>query len=349
MIPYTRHTLTVEDVAAVVQAMASGWLTQGRLVGDFERAISVFVGTPSQVVAVNSGTSAIRAMLNLPSGSKVIMPALTFVATAHAARWAGCEVVLADVKEDTLTLDPASVARLLPARAVIAVDYAGCPADYDELREVVGPNTLLLADAAHSFGAIYKDYDVGAIPAVDATAFSFHPSKTITTGEGGAVVTRNKAVASYASRLRDHGRQEGLAVDLGFNLRMSEMHAALGLSQLKRADQLLSRREEIAESYAKHLHGLLVPENRTSSRHLYPIRVPHRERFRKYLRDAEIDTQVHYMLVCEHPVYASCEKDGSLPVATKAAEELVSLPIFPDMTDVEVERVISIAREALSL
>lgn len=373
-IPYGRQWVDDDDVAAVVNVLRSEFLTTGPAVGRFEDALEAATGA-RRAIALSSGTSALHAMyfaVGLQPGDEVITTPLTFAATANAALYLGATVRFVDVLSDTGNIDPAAVeAALTPrTRLVVAVDYAGHPADYDELEAVTGPSgATLLADAAHSLGATYHRRSVGTLAA--ASELSFHPVKPITTAEGGAVLTNDEALADRAARYRTHGITRDPAEmvqedgpwhyeqhDLGFNYRLTDMQAALGTSQLRRLAAFVARRREIAGRYLEalaDLHGLILPTVRDDVEpgwHLFVVRVadPNRRRpLFERLRELGLGVQVHYIPVHYHPYYRGLGYErGSVPVAEAFSARAVSIPIYPMMTDADVDRVIDVVRQAVS-
>ena len=360
MIPYGHHTIEDDDVQAVTEALRSGQIVQGPVVKGFESDLAGYCKI-DHVVAVSSGTAALHAALvayGIRDGQNVIVPAITFAATAGAVLAVKANPIFVDVDQEKLHIDPARIAQILrrgsaKVSAVIAVDYGGQPCDYEALRQVLdhapgGRKVVLIADAAHSFGARIAGRP--ACRAADLACFSFHPVKTITTGEGGAIVTDFPEIARRARAFRDHGRDQGVAYTAGLNYRMSELHAALGRSQLRKAGRFLVRRWEIAEKYSycfRDVPGVSTPPshyNNDSAWHLFVVRVEAKKRnaFRAALADRGVGTQVHYRPVYDHPVYSQWRTD--CPVADREAARVVSLPIYPGMTDKEVEHVIDSVR-----
>ncbi len=368
-LPYGRQTIEDADLAAVTEVLRGDWLTTGPKVAEFERAVAHFTGA-AEAVAVNSGTAALHcamAALNVGPGDEVVVPAITFAATANCVAYRGGTPVFADVDPDTLLIEPAGVeARLTPrTKAVIAVDYAGQPCDYDALREITGRRGLaLVADACHALGATYRGRPVGSL--ADLSAFSFHPVKPITTGEGGMVTTGGAEWARRMRAFRNHGittdhRQREAAgswyyemVELGFNYRLTDLQCALGLAQLPRLPAWLRRREEIAQRYHRAFAGSAavrpladLPE-RTHGRHLYVVRVAgDRKRVFAGLRERGVGVQVHYIPVHLHPFYRERfgTGPGLCPKAEAAYERILSLPIFPALSDADVDRVVAVVRE----
>lgn len=369
VIPYGRHVIEADDLAAVTEVLRGDWLTTGPAVGQFERAFAEYVGAP-HAVAVSNGTAALHlAMLaiGIKPGDEVIVSALTFAASANCVRYVGGTVVFADVREDTLTIDPADVARLITprTRAIVAVDYAGLPADLDPLLELCKKHGLtLVEDACHAPGASYNGRPVGSI--ADLSVFSFHPVKHMTTGEGGVVTARHQRLADRVRLLRNHGissdhRQRELEgtwrydmIDLGFNYRLPDVLCALGTSQLKKLPGWLERRREVAERYRAELGkvaGLRLPAEPADRRHawhLYPVRVvaedvaAARQTMYTALRADGIGVNVHYLPVYLHTYYRSLGyPTGLCPVAEAAYDGQLSLPMWHGITDEQLDRVIT--------
>ena len=371
-IPYGRQSIDEEDIAAVSDVLRSAFLTTGPAIPAFEHAITSACGA-AHAVAVNSGTAALHAMYfgaGIGPGDEIITSPLTFAATANAALYLGASVRFSDVDAQTGNLDPALVERHIGprTRAIVAIDYAGQPADYDALRSIAERNgLLLLADAAHSLGATDRGRSVGTL--ADASAFSFHPVKPITTGEGGAVVTADGRIASRARRFRTHGitreagemeRDDGPWFyeqhDLGFNYRLTDLQAALGTSQLRHLGRFVDRRREIAAIYDSQLAdlaGLELPtvrEGVSPGWHLYVVMVrdaTKRRRFFERLQALGLGVQVHYIPVYAHPYYRRLGfRPGICPIAEDRYARSISLPIFPLLSDDELAKVIERMRTA---
>jgi perosamine synthetase len=370
-LPYGRQWIDDEDIAAVVAVLRSDWLTTGPRVPEFENAFAQEVGTV-EAVAVNSGTAALHAAmaaLGIGPGDEVIVPALTFAATANCVVYRGGTPVFADVDPETLLIDPLSVeARRTPkTRAIIAVDYAGQPCDYAALQALADRHGLrLVADACHAVGATYRGRPVGSLAAL--STFSFHPVKPMTTGEGGMITTNDATLAQRMRTFRNHGittdhRQREAAgswfyemVELGFNYRLTDLQCALGLAQLRRLPAWIHRRQEIArrydEAFAAHpcATPLALRPDRTHAYHLYVVRVAgDRKRAFGALRNCGIGVQVHYIPVHLHPFYRQRfgTVPGLCPVAEAAYEQILSLPIFPQMTDADVDRVVDAVAQSV--
>jgi len=371
MIPYGRQSIDEEDIQAVVEVLRSDWLTTGPKVEEFERAFARAVGA-KHAVAVSSGTAALHAAmyaLGIGPGDEVIVPPMTFAATANCVVFQGGTPVFADVEEETLLIDPKEVERRITprTRAIIAVDYAGQPCDYDELCRIAKNNNIyLVSDACHALGAKYKGRPVGSL--ADLTVFSFHPVKHITTGEGGMITTDHPELADRMRNFRNHGittdhrQREALGswfyemVDLGYNYRITDFQCALGLSQLKKLPIWLKRRHEIADEYRKFFSGsidfepLIVRDKVYHAYHLYIIRLKSKKKdltrnhVFKWLRTEGIGVNVHYIPVHLHPFYQTRFKTGPglCPVAEAAYAEIISLPIYPAMTK---ETVVTVTRK----
>jgi dTDP-4-amino-4,6-dideoxygalactose transaminase len=365
-LPYARHQVDDADVAAVARMLKGDWLTQGPLVERFEAAVAAQAGA-RHAVAFASGTAALHAAYvaaGFGAGDEVITTPLTFAATANAAVHTGARPVFADIRPDTLTLDPDAVLdRATPrTKGLIPVDYAGLPSDYDALAAVARERGwVLVADAAHSFGGRYRERSVGLL--ADLTVFSFHPAKLATTAEGGAVVTDRPGYAETLRRLRHHGilyRDQGrpwrYAIETpGFNYRLSDVHCALGLSQLDKAEQFWARRAALADTYARRLAGSpfvecpAVPRESRHAWHLFVVllRLPQlaaeQDALMTALRAEGIGVQLHYPLVHLHPFYRATYGygPGLCPVAETVERRLMTLPLFPSMSDGDQESVLA--------
>ena len=374
-IPYGRQEIDEDDIAAVVGVLRSDWLTTGPAVERFEQGFAAFVGAP-HAVAVTSGTAALHlAMLaaNIGPGDEVIVPTMTFAASANAVRYAGATVVFADSRPDTLGIDVDHVASLVTSRtrAIVVVDYAGVPVDLDDVMAIAQHHGLLvIEDACHAPGATYRGKSIGSV--AQMSTFSFHPVKHLTTGEGGIVSTADPDLDRRLRRLRNHGidtdfRQRETAgtweydvVELGFNYRLSDISCALGLSLLAKVPAWVGRRRAIAERYRELLADLPVrmihePDDRVASWHLFPVLLegdepaPRRAAAFTYLRAAGIGVNVHYRPVHLHSAYAALgHRPGSLPVAEDAYARLLSLPMWPGLTDDGQEWVVEVLRDALA-
>jgi perosamine synthetase len=368
MLSYGHQTIDEDDIAAVTQVLRSDWLTTGPEVAKFENEFAAFVGA-SHAVAVASGTAALHAAAfaaGIEPGDEAIVTALTFAASANCIRYQGGTVRFADVRSDTLNIDPQSVAGLINSRtkAIVTVDYGGQPSDLVELVELARRhNLVLIEDASHAVGANYRGVRVGSL--ADITTFSLHPVKQMTAGEGGMLTTKRSDLAARARAFRNHGittdaRERANAgswvyemVDLGYNYRLTDFQCALGRSQLKKLPAWLIRRQEIAFRYTTAFAPLAeittptILSDRDSAWHLYTIRLNpprlsvDRARFFAALRAENIGVNVHYIPVPWHPYYQQLGyRKGQWPVAEQAYERLITLPLWAGMTDRDVEDVI---------
>ena len=375
-LPYGRQSVDEGDMAAVAQVLTSGWLTTGPKVEAFETALAEAFGT-AQAVAVSNGTAALHVAmfaLGVGPGDEVIVPPITFAASANGTAFLGGRPVFADVDPDTLLIDPAQVeAKITPqTKAIVAVDYAGQPCDYDVLAPIADAHGLALVDdCCHAIGGTYKDRKVGSLGLLNT--HSFHPVKHITTGEGGAVTTDDAELAQRMKVFRNHGittdfRQREKAggwfyemVELGYNYRLSDIQCALGLSQLPKLPRWIRRRQEVAGQYdaafaeLPEVEPLIVRDDVSHAYHLYVIRLV-LDRLRvdratvfKALRAEGIGVNVHYIPVHLHPYYR--EKfgtgPGDCPAAEAAYERILSLPVFPGMSDADVRDVVQAVRKVV--
>ncbi|NVL90345.1 MAG: UDP-4-amino-4,6-dideoxy-N-acetyl-beta-L-altrosamine transaminase [Desulfobacterales bacterium] len=377
MIPYSRQFVDEDDIQAVIEVLRSDWLTTGPKVSEFEGAVCDFVGA-THAVAVSSGTAALHAAMyavGIGPGDEVILPPVTFCATANSVVFQGGIPVFADVDHDTLLLDPVKVEEKITERtkAIIAVDFAGQPCDYDKLREIANRHSVaLVADACHALGAEYEGHRVGSL--ADMTVFSFHPVKHITTGEGGIITTGDPERAKRLRLFRNHGiatdfrerESQGSwfyeMVDLGYNYRITDFQCALGITQLRKLPKFLERRYEIAARYDEAFAGLpginpiAVRPDVFHAYHLYVVRVDpgalgiDRAAFFTNLREKGIGVNVHYIPVHLHPFYREkfLTGPGLCPVAETAYEQILSLPLFPGMHDEDVDKVIKTMQRLLS-
>ncbi len=365
MLPYGRQSVSEDDVQAVADVLRGDWLTTGPTVDEFEAAVSEVAGG-HPVVSCTSGTAALHiaySALRLAPGDEVVTTPMTFVATASGASLLGATVRFADVDPESGLIAPESVDSLVGdrTRVVAAVDYAGQPCDYPRLQEIADRvGAVTVADAAHSIGGTLDGRPVGDL--ADVTTFSFFPTKNLTTGEGGAVVAKDPAVARRAREfhniglvrdterfeITDQGPWHQEVHELGVNYRLTDVGCALGLSQLRRLPEFSRRRAEIKQRYDEALAGVpgvATPPQRSGTSpvwHLYPVRVlggRRREAFER-MRAAGIGVQVNYLPVYWHPVYARLGyRRGTCPNAEAFYEQELSLPMFPGLTDDDVDRV----------
>lgn len=370
ILPYGRQQISEDDILAVCDVLKSDFLTTGPMVELFEQHVAEYTHT-RYGVAVNSGTAALHAAMNaigIGPGDEVIVPPITFAATANAVVYQGGTPVFADVHPDTLLIDPEQVeAKITPStRAVVAVDYAGQMCDYSQLREITERHGLyLVSDACHSIGGTLKGNPAGSM--ADMSVFSFHPVKGMTTGEGGMIVTNDPVLAQLMKRFRNHGINRDFKTrqaedswyyeirDLGYNYRLTDFQCALGLSQMKQLDGWIDKRNKIARAYDQYFstHGMIQPLKKQAdirhAYHLYVVRVDFksvgisRANFFSKMREQGIHMNVHYIPVHLHPFYKKNmgTKKGMCPVSEQAYEIIVSIPIFPGMDKNDQDRVCS--------
>ena len=380
MIPYGRQDISEADIRAVVEALRSDWLTQGPAVPAFEKALAGRCGA-QHAVAVNSGTSALHLAclaLGVGPGDLVWTSAITFVASANCARYCGADVDFVDIDPRTWNmsvealgrkLEAAQAAKRLP-KVVIPVHLCGQPCDMQAIRQLGERYGFrIIEDASHALGATYRKDPVGSGRWSDITVLSFHPVKIITSGEGGAALANDPALAKRMQLLRTHGitreAQEMTHApdgawyyeqqELGLNYRLTDVHAALGLSQMSRLDEFLSARVAIAERYYELLKGLPVTVPYlgplcTSAWHLYVVRVPkNRRAVYDKLRAAGIGVNLHYMPVYRQPYYERMGFDRSqFPQAERYYAEAITLPLYPRLTRTQQDEVAAALKKALA-
>jgi UDP-4-amino-4,6-dideoxy-N-acetyl-beta-L-altrosamine transaminase len=375
LLPYGRQFIDDKDIKGVTDVLRSGLLTTGPKIPEFEQAFAEAVDA-NYAVVVSSGTAALHSAMKAAGvgpGDEVITTPLSFVATANCVRYQQATVVFADVEPDTLNIDPERVeACITPkTKAVLAVDYTGRPANLSALRKLCRTHGLVfIEDAAHSLGATYMGQKIGNI--ADLTTFSMHPVKHITTGEGGVVTTNDERVARHLSQLRNHGltqdhiqRQhtgtwEYDMKEIGYNYRHTDYHCALGISQLQKLPVMLERRREIARKYRQAFAdvpeiGLPVKSSDCEpSWHLYVVRLDlarlevGRKEIFNALRAENIGVNVHYIPIPWLTYYQNLgHKKGGWPVAEEAYWEILSLPIWPGMTDADVDDVVMAVQKVI--
>lgn len=365
-LPYGHQQIDESDIQAVVEVLRSDWITTGPKVSEFEEAFAERVGA-GFAVSFSSGTAALHGAAfaaGLGPGDEAITSPMTFCATANSVVYQGAKPVFADISPDTLNIDPNEAAgRITPqTKAILPVDYAGHPADLDTILDLADSHGLkVIEDACHALGAEYRGRRIGGISHM--TVFSFHPVKHITAGEGGMVTTddvetdqklrmfRNHGIDRDAQQREAQGQWYYQMVALGYNYRLTDIGCALALSQMRRLDDNLARRREIAARYTEHLRhipALVTPSVRSDvspAWHLYPIRldlarlkVSRAEVFRG-LRAEGLGVNVHYIPVHLHPYYHERfgYRSGQYPVAEQAYEQLITLPLFHAMSDQDVE------------
>lgn len=374
-LPYGKHSIDAADMAAVAEALQSDFLTGGPKIDEAQRKLCAVTGA-KYCVLVNSGTAALHIAAlaaGIGAGDEVITTPITFAASANCILYCGGVPVFADIRPDTYNIDPGSVERLITpkTRAVVAVDFTGQAAELDALCALCEKHGLLLIeDAAHAIGTRYRGRPIGGL--ADMTAFSFHPVKSVTSGEGGAVTTNDEALYEKLLLYRTHGITRNRAlmrhpddapwyneqVVLGFNYRLSDIQAALLISQLQKLDRFVARRKEIVRKYDVAFSAIPqiqvqreIPESDTA-RHLYILRLRAamlrctRREFFDALYAENIHAQVHYLPVYYHSYYEQAGyPKGLCPHAESYYQEVLSLPLYYSLSDEDVENVIHAVRK----
>ena len=366
MIPYGHQSITKHDIASVVRALRSDFITQGPMVEEFERKIAAFCGAKYAVV-VNSGTAALHCAYfaaGLGKDDEIITSPNSFAATANAALYLGARPVFCDIRADTHNIDEGKIESLITknTKAIVPIHFAGHPCAMNEIRRIAKRDHLVLIDdACHALGALYKGKRIGGAGIADLTAFSFHPVKSITTGEGGAVVTDDRVYYERMLQFRSHGivkkkRWFYEMRHLGFNYRLTDMQCVLGISQMERLENFLKKREEIADGYftkLKEVTGIILPSGEAgikSAWHLFTIRVPKKIRTRVFdgMRKAGIGVQVFYIPIYWHPYYQKLGyKKGLCPNAEEFYASSFALPIFPGLKKKEQNFAVKILKHLL--
>lgn len=362
-ISYGSQSIDEEDIQVVIETLQSRYLTQGPKIAEFEQAIADYVGVKYAVSFCN-GTAALHGACyaaGISMGDEVITSPITFAASANCVRYVGGTVVFADIDPITYNISPKEIKKkiTIKTKAIIPVDFTGQPVDIDVIMEIAKENDLVvIEDGAHSLGATYKGRKVGLT--ADMTMFSFHPVKPITTAEGGVIVTNNEDYYQKLLKFRSHGiestayaQEQGdwyyEMTDLGYNYRMTDFQAALGVSQLKKLDLFIEKRRNIAQQYNEKLaniEGIYLPnqlEDTKSGWHLYMIQLEKADR--KYvfdkMREENIGVHVHYIPVYWHPYYQNLGYEkGLCPIAEAWYEKALTLPIHPSLTDKDTLRVV---------
>ena len=374
-ISYGRQWINDDDINEVVNVLKGDWLTMGPTVSAFEESLASYAGV-KHAVTFSSGTAALHGAMyaaGLTEGDYAITTALTFTATSNSALYMGATPLFGDIDPSTLCLDPQKAEDLAKShagkvKAIVPVSFAGYPFDAAPFKELAAKhNAVFIEDASHAWGGDRAKHKIGYD--ADMTTLSFHPVKHITTAEGGAVLTNNDDYARKLRMFRNHGttRDETEFIDvpdgiwhsemqdLGYNYRLSEVHCALGLSQMQRLDEFVSRRRELANLYLEQLSGLdgvILPTQKDGHAwHLFVLQVReelHKELF-MYLRENGINPQVHYRPVPLQPYYRQRfgYKAGDFPEAERYYKRAMSLPLFPLMEDSDVHRVTDTIKQFL--
>jgi UDP-4-amino-4,6-dideoxy-N-acetyl-beta-L-altrosamine transaminase len=366
MIPYGRQNITQKDLDSVIQVLKSDFLTQGPRILDFEKALSEKMGSRYAVV-FNSGTAALHAAyfaLEVGQNDEVLTSPMTFAATSNAALYLGAKPVFCDIDPETGNMDLNTLEKCITPRTKVMtpVHYAGLPVDMMAISKFAKKHSLrVVEDACHAIGSSYQGHKTGNCAFSDAVIFSFHPVKHITTGEGGAVLTNDETLYRRMTAFRTHGiSRENFEYEpdgpwyyemqaLGFNYRMTDIQAALGVSQLDQLDINIARRRHIAELYTTLFQGnpyfrvQAQYSEALSAYHLFPILlnsnlVSHKKALVQNLREKGIGSQVHYVPVPAHPYYRSLGYSPSdYPQAEAFYRSELSIPMFPELTDAQVQ------------
>jgi len=376
-LPYGQQTIEDDDIESVIHVLQSDYLTTGPKAEEFEKALSSRLGVKEAIVCGN-GTHALHLACmaaNIEVGDAAIVPTMTFLATANAIRYCGAEVIFADIDPQTGLLTPDILRQVIAQnkgkniKAVLPVHLAGQSVDLQEIRKIADQNNLkVIADSCHALGTTYKGHEIGSCTYEDFATYSFHPVKTIAMGEGGAVTMNNSEIADRLRKLRSHGMipKPDLGPwiyempELGYNYRASDIHCALGLSQLKKLDRFIQRRKELAALYdelLKPLAPIIKPPKRVPSCdpawHLYTVRIDFdqidigRAELMDRLKEKGIGTQVHYIPVHTQPYYQAAYGTQNLPGAEQYYSQILSLPLFPAMKEEDVHFVIKSLEEIL--
>ena len=377
-LPFALPDIGEAEIAEVVDCLRSGWITTGPKTAKFEKEFAAFIGGGVEAVAVNSATAGLHLAveaLGIGPGDEVIVPVHTFTATAEIVRYMGADPVFVDVEASTLNMDPTKIEAALTKRtkAILPVHYAGLACNMDAIQQIARRHGIrVIEDAAHALPTTSGGAKIGSLD-TDATVFSFYATKTLATGEGGMLVTRDPEIAKRARIMRLHGisrdvfdrYQAGGAwyyevVAPGFKYNMTDIAASLGLHQLRRLYEMQQKRAEIAEIYTAAFADLPLimpsgaPDGETHAWHLFPVRLTekagiNRNTFVDLLGAKGIGISVHYVPLHLHPYWRDRYglKPADFPASTLAYENLVSLPIYSKMTPPDVERVVSAVRDAL--
>ncbi|MBE5926085.1 MAG: UDP-4-amino-4,6-dideoxy-N-acetyl-beta-L-altrosamine transaminase [Lachnospiraceae bacterium] len=368
-IPYGRQSISEEDIQAVVETLRSDYLTTGPKINEFEKTVADYTGA-KYAVAVSNGTAALHIACmaaGIKQGDEVITSPITFVASANCALYCNATPVFADIDMKTYNISPESIEKSITdkTKAIIAVHFSGQPCEMDKIKEIADKYKLtVIEDAAHALGADYKGKKVGSIS--DMTTFSFHPVKHITTAEGGMVTTNDRELYEKLLQYRTHGITRDTSkmdkndgpwyyeqVDLGYNYRITDVQCALGISQMKKLDNFVSRRQQLVSKYNEAFRDypeIITPyqlDGCNNSYHLYVIRLKTKDRgdvFGK-LRNARIGVNVHYIPVHTQPYYREYyEKNKILqpecPNAMEYYNTAISLPLYPELSDEQQKYVI---------
>lgn len=378
-LPYGHQWIHDEDIDAVVKALRSDWITQGPKIDEFEQKLADYCGAKYAVV-FSSGTAALHAayfVADINKDDEIVTSPITFLSTANAALFLGAHPIFVDIEEDTGNIDPDLIEKAIINRtkAIVPVDYGGHPVDLEKISEIAKKyNLLVIQDACHALGAKHKSEKIGSCKYSDMTVFSFHPVKSITTGEGGAVLTNNKTYYEKLIMFRQHGVTKDkskfkISLDpipgdwyyemqlLGYNYRLTDIQCALGISQLKKLDKFIQRRREIVKIYKeafKNNDFFDLPAEKVyakSSWHLYPVRLKDKYKEKKKeifekLRKKGLGIQVHYIPVYWQPYYQKLGyKKGICPIAEDFYQREISIPLYQSMSDEDIKYIVNVITE----
>jgi dTDP-4-amino-4,6-dideoxygalactose transaminase len=379
-LPFSMPDIGEEEISAVVNCMRSGWVTTGPISKQFEQAFGAYLVNGGETIAVNSATAGLHLALEalgIGPGDEVIVPSLTFTATAEVVRYLGARPVFVDVEPDTLNISPTAIeAAIGPrTRAIIPVHYAGLACNMDVILELAARHQLrVIEDAAHAFPTRYRERLIGTLTS-DVVVFSFYANKTMTTGEGGMIVTRDPAVAKRIRLMRIHGINSDAfnryisktpawyyeVVAAGFKYNLTDIAAAIGIAQLSKIDRFLQRREQLAAQYDEALSvlPLLLPprpqQGSSHAWHLYVIRLTDAAKIGRddmivHLAKRGIGTSVHFIPLHRQPYWRDCYalRNEQFPATEQAYQSMLTLPLYTRMTDADQQRVIDEIHAALS-
>ncbi len=361
-IPFHKAHIGQEEVDSICKTLESGWLTMGPKTIEFENSFKDYIGSDF-AISVSSATAALHLALNainIKKDDEVIIPTNTFISTSEVVMYLGANPILCDIKNTDHNIDETLIPNLITpkTKAIIPVHFAGNPCNMDEICKIAESyNLRIIEDAAHALPSIYKDQMIGTVS--DATCFSFYATKTLTTGEGGMVTTNNLEIANKIRLQRLHGISGDAwnryskkndwyyeVVDLGYKYNTTDLQASIGLVQLKKLEWMKEKRKKIAQKYIESFSGKIdfvkSLSNNQSSWHLFVIKIANRDQLYQKLQDAGISTSVHFIPIHHHPYYKKIfgSDDSLYPIANNIYNKSLSLPIYPSLTEEEVDYII---------